>query len=68
MKASSNIVFDSMDDNKFLTVARHYTMGKTMTFEQHLNNLDYIKHRCNKLGYEFIRGCCGHNKLQEINK
>jgi len=66
MKASSKL--ETLDDMQFLTIAKRYTMTKDMNFEQHLQNLDYIKLRCDKLGYKFIRGCCGTNKLEKINE
>lgn len=58
--------WNSMIDNEFLSNIMYYRRFKGVSSLEHSINLDYIVKRCDRLGYDFVPGCC--NKYSLIKK
>jgi hypothetical protein len=51
-------------DEQFLQIAQYFKQNK-LSLQEYVTALDYIKKRCNKLGYTWNKGCCGINTLEK---
>jgi hypothetical protein len=51
-------------DEQFLQIAQYFKQNK-LSLQEYVTALDYIKKRCNKLGYTWTKGCCGINTLEK---
>ena len=51
-----------LSDSDFLTFARLYGRGD-MLLNDYIELRDYVRKRCDSLGYTWEQGCCGVNKI-----
>ena len=55
---------NNASDTQFLQIAQYFKQNK-LSLQEYVTALDYIKKRCNRLGYTFTKGCCGNNTLEK---
>lgn len=57
----------NLTDSEFLKYAKWFRRGD-MQLQEYVTLRDSVIKRCNNLGYGWVAGCCGVNKLIPINK